>query len=182
MAGSIPPVAPDVPGRRTRLAVPGAFLLYLALALVLTADAWASPTTRWAGSCCDQQQTMWFLRWIPSSIERGIDPFVTDQMNAPTGVNLTWNSWTPAIGLAIAPVTVAAGPIVAYNVALTGAIALSALAAFAALRRYVDGWAGPLAGGLGVLSHSRHSRDCLPARHRGRIPFLFHCLNFCRTK
>lgn len=147
MAGSTPPVADDVPGRRTRLAVPGALLLYLALALVLTADAWASPATRWAGSCCDQQQTMWFLRWIPTSIERGTDPFVTYQMNAPTGVNLTWNSWTPAVGLAIAPVTVAAGPIVAYNVALTGAIALSALAAFAALRRYAGGWAGPLVGG-----------------------------------
>ncbi len=76
-----------------------------------------------------------------------MDPFVTVQMNAPTGVNLTWNSWMPAIGLVLAPVTVTAGPIVAYNAALTGSIALSSLAAFVALRRYASGWAGPLAGG-----------------------------------
>ncbi|OGO56843.1 MAG: hypothetical protein A2V85_13725 [Chloroflexi bacterium RBG_16_72_14] len=147
MAGPTPPAARDAPGARRRLAIPGALLLYATLAVLLTAEAWGSPSTRWAGGCCDQQQMMWFLRWIPSAIERGLDPFVTSQMNAPTGVNLTWNSWTPAIGLALAPVTVVAGPIVAYNVAIVGAIALSALAAFVALRRYADGLAGPLVGG-----------------------------------
>ena len=90
---------------------------------------------------------MWFLRWVPTAFERGLDPFVTHQMNAPTGVNLMWNAWTPLIGLALAPVTVAAGPIVAYNVAIVGAIVLSALAGFVALRRYADGLAGPLVGG-----------------------------------
>ena len=90
---------------------------------------------------------MWFLRWVPTAIERGLDPFVTHQMNAPTGVNLMWNTWAPPIGLALAPVTVAAGPLVAYNVAIVGAIVLSALACFVALRRYADGLAGPLVGG-----------------------------------
>ena len=53
---------------------------------------------------------MWFLRWVPTAIERGLDPFVTHQMNAPTGVNLMWNAWAPLIGLALAPVTVDRGP------------------------------------------------------------------------
>jgi hypothetical protein len=110
-------------------------VLYLVLAVLLTAETWTSPAERWVGGCCDQQQTMWFLRWIPSAVERGLDPFVTHQMNAPTGVNLMWNTWSPAVGLALAPVTVAAGPVVAYNVAVVVAIALSALACFVALRR-----------------------------------------------
>ncbi len=90
---------------------------------------------------------MWFLRWVPAAIERGADPFVTSQLNAPTGVNLMWNAWLPAVGLALAPLTVALGPVVAYNVAVVGAIALSAFAGFVALRRYATGSAGPLVGG-----------------------------------
>ena len=132
---------------RSHLAIPIALLLYLVLSLLLTADTWASPATRWIGGCCDQQQTMWFLRWVPTAIERGLDPFVTHQMNAPTGVNLMWNAWAPLIGLALAPVTVALGPVVAYDVAIVGAIVLSALACFVALRRYATGLAGPLMGG-----------------------------------
>ncbi|MEW6226397.1 MAG: hypothetical protein AB1627_17390 [Chloroflexota bacterium] len=147
MAGPTPHGARTAPSAGHRLALPAALLVYLVLAVALAAEAWQAPASRWVGGCCDQQQAMWFLRWVPSAIERGLDPFVTYQMNAPTGVNLTWNSWMPAIGLALAPVTVAAGPVVAYNVAIVGAIALSALAAFVALRRYADGLAGPLVGG-----------------------------------
>ena len=146
MAGLTPRRAPGS-GRRVGLVIPGAFLLYLVLAVLLTAEAWGSPATRWIGGCCDQQQAMWFLRWVPTSIERGLDPFVTYQMNAPSGVNLMWNAWMPPIGLVMAPVTVAAGPVFAYNVAILGAIAFSSLACFVALRRYVDGPVGPLVGG-----------------------------------
>ncbi|HEY8168058.1 MAG TPA: hypothetical protein VIF84_05030, partial [Candidatus Limnocylindrales bacterium] len=124
-----------------------ALATYLIFALLVTADAWTAPASRWIGGCCDQQQTMWFLRWVPTVLERGLDPFVTLQMNAPTGVNLTWNAWTPLIGLVLAPLTVAAGPIVAYNVAIVGAFVLSGLAAFIVLRRYAVGMAGPLVGG-----------------------------------
>ncbi len=58
-----------------------------------------------------------------------------------------WNAWTPAFGLVLAPVTAAAGPMVAYNVAIVAAIAFSAFACFLALRRYANGLAGPLLGG-----------------------------------
>lgn len=136
----------DGVGRRAAVIL-GALLLYVALAVLLTAGAWASPAERWIGSCCDQQQTMWFLQWIPTAISEGLDPFVTDRMNAPDGVNLMWNTWAPVVGLLVAPVTMAGGPILAYNVALTAAIATSALAAFLALRRYAPGVAGPLVGG-----------------------------------
>ena len=46
---------------------------------------------------------MWFLRWIPYAIEHVVDPFVTDQINAPAGVNLMWNSSITLISLALAP-------------------------------------------------------------------------------
>jgi hypothetical protein len=141
------PTGSAPPDRRVRFAIPGALLVYLALAVLLTAEAWGSPATRWIGSCCDPQQSMWFLRWVPTSIQQGVDPFITYQMNAPSGVNVMWNSWTPLIGLALAPMTLAAGPVFAYNVAIVGAIALSSLACFVALRRFAHGLAGPLVGG-----------------------------------
>jgi hypothetical protein len=147
MAGRTPPGAPDDAGIPVRSAAAGALLVYLALAILLTGGAWASPTTRWIGGCCDQQQTIWFLRWVPTAIGQGLNPFLTVQINAPTGVNLMWNSLAAPIGLVLAPVTVLAGPVFAYNVAIVGAIVLSALAAFVALRRYATGLAGPLVGG-----------------------------------
>jgi hypothetical protein len=139
-------MAGDGVGRRAAVVL-GALGLYLGLALLLTAAAWSAPADRWIGSCCDQQQTMWFLRWIPTAISEGLNPFLTDRINAPDGVNLTWNTWTPLVALAVAPVTVTGGPILAYNVALVAAITTSALAAFLALRRYAPGVAGPLVGG-----------------------------------
>lgn len=91
---------------------------------------------------------MWFLGWIPYALQHGVDPFVTDQINAPTGVNLMWNSSIPLISLALSPVTLSAGPIVAYNVAMVGSIALSAWCGFVVLGRYVRSTVAALLGGL----------------------------------
>lgn len=122
-------------------------LLYLDIAVVVTSDVWKSPATRWIGTCCDPEQTIWFLRWIPYAIQHGVDPFVTYQMNAPIGVNIMWNTAVPFVAFLMTPVTLAFGPIVAYNVAMTGAITFSAWCAFLALRRYTRGLAAPLVGG-----------------------------------
>src|SRR5450759_2567905 len=72
----------------------GSFLLYLGGALLLTASAWTAPTTRWIGSCCDPEQSIWFVRWIPYVIAHGTDPLFTGQLNAPDGANLMWNTST----------------------------------------------------------------------------------------
>jgi hypothetical protein len=48
-------------GRRGGLT---ALLVYLLGAVVLTYGAWSDPTSGWAGGCCDQEQTIWFLGWI----------------------------------------------------------------------------------------------------------------------
>jgi hypothetical protein len=58
-----------------------------------------------------------------------------------------WNGSIPLLAFLFSPITRAAGPIFAYNVAVLLAIALSGLAAFFALRRYTSGPLGPLVGG-----------------------------------
>lgn len=135
-----------VTSRGAQVAV-GALLVYLSIAVLLSADAWGSPATRWIGSCCDPEQTIWFIRWLPYAIEHGLNPFVTYQLNAPLGANLMWNSSIPLIGLVLAPLTLTAGPIVAYNVAIVASIALSAWCCFLALRRFAAGPIAPFAGG-----------------------------------
>ena len=97
-----------------------------------------------------------------------------------------WNSSIPAVALLMAPVTIAAGPVVAYNVALVLAIVTSGLAAWAASRRYVDGMLGPLVAGavyafssytighatlhLNLDVRVRAAADADPARRAGRAP------------
>ena len=123
------------------------FLLYLDLAVLLTNTAWTAPTTRWVGTCCDTEQTIWFIRWIPYAIQHLVNPLITDQLNAPTGVNLMWNTSVPFISLAMTPVTLVLGPIFAYNVAMVGSIALSAWGAFLVIRRYAASLSAALVGG-----------------------------------
>jgi hypothetical protein len=125
----------------------GALLLYIAGAIALTASAWAAPTTRWIGSCCDPEQTIWFLRWVPYAIAHGTNPLFTGLLNAPNGVNLMWNASTPLLGLAALPITLLGGPILAYNVLMTVAVVLDAWCARLALQRYANGIVGPIVGG-----------------------------------
>ncbi len=125
----------------------GALVLYVAGALLLTSSAWAAPTTRWIGSCCDPEQAMWFLGWVPYAIAHGMDPLFTGLLNAPDGVNLMWNTSTLPLGFLASPVTLLGGPILAYNVMMTAAIVLDAWCARLALQRYARGVIGPIVGG-----------------------------------
>ena len=133
---------------RAALTIAGPFLLYLALAVLVTAQVWVSPATHWIGGCCDPEQSIWFLRWVPYAISHATSPFVTQQINAPTGVNLMWNASILLIGLVLTPVTLTLGAIVAYNVAIVVAIAFSGWCTYIALRRYARSVAGPVVGGL----------------------------------
>ena len=141
-AGSAP--EPGTPWARELV---GALVVYLTLAFIFTASAWEDPTRRWIGICCDQEQSIWFLAWLPTALGSGQNPLLTDRLNAPDGANLMWNTFNPVLALLVAPITRAAGPILAYNVAALLAIAISGVACYAALRRYTKGALGALVGG-----------------------------------
>lgn len=126
-------------GRRDRRL---ALLLCLLAGVAMTAGVWSHPGSRWLGYVGDPQQTTWFLRWTPYALQHGWNPLTTQHVAYPGGANLMWNTAVVLVGLVLAPVTVTLGPVVAYNVALLLAFALSGLAAYAALRRLVGpGWA-----------------------------------------
>ena len=100
-------------GRRGGLT---AFLVYLLGAVVLTMGAWSDPTSGWAGACCDQEQTIWYLGWTPHALANGLDPFFTTEIGAPDGVNLMWNTPMTLLGLLGWLPAKIGGPIFGFNV------------------------------------------------------------------
>jgi hypothetical protein len=77
------------PLRNRALGAVAVLALYGVGAVLLTLHTWTSPTTHWIGSCCDPEQTIWFLSWVPYAVGHGINPFISHQINYPSGVNLT---------------------------------------------------------------------------------------------
>jgi hypothetical protein len=113
-----------------------AFGLYLLISVVLFGLPIAgSPSTTSVGFTGDVGQMMWFLVWWPYAIGRSFNPFITHAVWPIAGYNLTWTASIPAVALALAPLTIAFGAVVAYNFAVLVAPALSAWAAFALCRR-----------------------------------------------
>ncbi|QLL07926.1 hypothetical protein [Mycobacterium vicinigordonae] len=132
---------------------PGVFLGYLLGAIALTIGAWHDPTSGWAGGCCDQEQTIWYLGWAPHALTHGLNPFFTTQIGAPAGVNLMWNTPMTLLGLLGWLPAKLGGPIFGFNVLMVLGIALSGFTAWLAIRRWTGGGLGPVVGG-GIYAFS----------------------------
>lgn len=107
---------------------------------------------------------MWCLVWWPHAIAHGLNPFISRVIWAPTGFNLTWATSIPALALALWPITLAFGPVVAYNLAALLAPALAALAAFLLCRKLTGNFAAALVGG-GLYGFSPYEMGHLVGGH-----------------
>jgi len=105
--------------------------------------------TTLACACGDSGQQVWFIAWPAYALQHGLNPFFSRALWAPSGVNLLSNASSPLVGVTLAPVTWAAGPIVATNLALVLAPALSGWGCWFACRRMLN-WA-PAAWIAGLL-------------------------------
>jgi hypothetical protein len=115
-----------------------ALALYSLLALAVFSSTWVDPAGRWIGSPKDPQLFIWYLGWIPHQLSQGLNPLFTDYLSYPPGANLMWNTSMIFPAVVLWPVTALAGPVVAYNLLITGGIALSAWCGFLAARRFVE--------------------------------------------
>jgi len=146
-----PTTAPDdrsAPARRRRLWLVVAGLSYLAVSLVLERRALQHPSSATAGWATDAHVFAWWLRWTPWALLHGHNPFLTDYMNYPGGVNAVWNTSVGALGVLAAPVTLTLGPIVSFNVLMALGPVVSGLVFFAVISRYVQRPWTTAAGGL----------------------------------
>lgn len=126
-----------------------ALAFYLTMA-ALTIGRYAVSHPRSVCACDGTQDPgsyMWALSWWPHALAHGLNPFVTDYLWSPTGVNVAQGAMIPAAALVSAPVTELAGPIASYNVLSIVAPALAALTAYLLCRRLVRRELPALAGG-----------------------------------
>jgi hypothetical protein len=123
-------------------------LVSAGIALAYFRSVWREPSGLLIGGGSDPEQTMWTLGWPQHALALGQNPWLTDHLDYPDGVNLMWTPTPLAPALLIAPVVATWGPVVAYNLLMTLGPALSAWAASAAIHRLVPHRGAALLGGL----------------------------------
>jgi hypothetical protein len=129
--------APARPRREWRFTVVFA-LLALALGAWVTKGLWSDPYRQvLATNAGDQAWFEWLLGYGVQMFTHGGDPFFTELMNAPLGVNLAANTSITVYILAFAPVSYLLGPQVSFALILTLNLAGGALAWYLFLHRFV---------------------------------------------
>jgi len=124
-----------------------AVLAVIAYWPVMPLDANKLPIVLGAGAG-DPAQMSWFLAWTPFALGHGHNPFFTNYIDFPLGVNLASNTSVPLLGLLAAPVTFALGPIASFNLLMRIALAGSATSMFLVSRRWAKWWPAAFAAGL----------------------------------
>jgi hypothetical protein len=159
------------PRRARNLAAVVVPLCYLLAAVLLTWRLWVDPAGRIVfGNPHDADLIAWFMRYAVTAVRHGRLPaLITTGMNAPSGINLMWNTAMLLPGVLLAPVTWLAGPQVTLTILTTIGFAGSASALFFVLRRWdVSLPAAALAGAVygfspALLQSARSHYDLLLA-------------------
>jgi len=122
---------------------------YLLLAVLLWWHVWTGhPSTTATCGCGDPALFLWFLEWPAYALAHGHGFFYSTALFHPSGIDLLANTSVLAIGVPLIPITWLFGPVATLNVASTLAPALSALAAFWLIRRWVRWQPAAFVGGL----------------------------------
>lgn len=108
-----------------------ALVVYALLALGFTwplATALGTSVVGWAG---DNYYFVWLIGWYEEALIRlQRSPLVAPHLNYPEGWHLAGNELTPAMVLPALPVSLAGGPVLAYNLVLLASFVLSGLGVY----------------------------------------------------
>jgi len=147
--GAGPPDAAPVGAAGGRRGLLAAAAAYLALGVGLWWQVWSThPTATTTCGCGDAARFLWFFEWPAYALTHGHGVLHSTWLFHPGGINLLDDTSVLALGVVLAPVTWLWGPVAAMNVGLTLAPALSALAMFLLLRRWVSWGPAAFLGGL----------------------------------
>ena len=109
---------------------------YLLLGVVPFWPVYPGISQRPFGTFPDYTLSVWFSGWVPHALAHGLNPFFSNAIYAPTGVNLAQNTESPLLGLMTAPLALFASPVVRVNLLMVLAMPVSASAAFVVLRKW----------------------------------------------
>ncbi len=142
--------APAMKDNRDRWRAAAIFLLYLAIALICFGRGLPGHFgSYYVGRETDPPQTMWFFNWWRFSLSHGLNPFVTDWVWAPLGINLAWTTFVPLPSLISIPLQVTIGEPATYNIIAMLMPLLAAYTAFLLCRRVTGAlWPSVLGGYL----------------------------------
>jgi hypothetical protein len=112
--------------------------IYTVLSFAVFHAVWTNNPTSVMLLGGDQFNFAWLLDWTPWAILHGHNPFFTDYLNYPSGVNLLTNTGIIGLGVLFSPVALLFGAVMAYNTSLTLSLALSAIAGYFFALRWVS--------------------------------------------
>jgi hypothetical protein len=118
------------------------------LAVLLFLPAWRAPRITQIGHGGDPGIFIWYLPLDSHALARLQNPLITHALNYPNGVNVMGQTSILFPALVLTPITMTLGAEVAWNVLMTGALALSALSASVCMRPYVTRWVPAAMGGV----------------------------------
>jgi len=125
-----------------------AFSIYLTFSLLVFGRTLSGHfRDTYIGSGPDPSQWMWCFVWWPYALVHRLNPFFTNFIWAPNGVNLAWSNTVPLPSFVAWPLTASVGPIAAYNVLCLVTLPLAAWAAFMLCRHICRAWWPSLLGG-----------------------------------
>jgi hypothetical protein len=96
----------------------------------------------------DFQVMTWSLEWWPWAVGHGVDLLHTHLLWPPEGFSTLWMTTIPVPALLAAPLTLTAGPLVAYNALILLSVVLATGAAYLLCRELTDRLVPSLVGGL----------------------------------
>ncbi len=121
---------------------------YVVAAVACYWHVWSSSPSAVSMLGGDQFDSMWFLRWLPFAVAHGHNPFFSNFANYPFGVNLLTNTSSLFLGFVASPITLLWGPVAAFNLMTTAALAGSATAGYFFVRRWTTWRPAAFLGGL----------------------------------
>jgi hypothetical protein len=89
---------------------------------------------------------MWFFNWWRYSLSHGLNPFFTDLVWTPLGINLSWTALVPMLAWISIPLQLTIGEPTTYNLTVTLMLPLAAFSAFLLCRRSCAFWPSVLGG------------------------------------
>ncbi len=130
-----------------RLQSLGALTIYFALAILLLDRGLIGHPGYYIGRSTDPPQSMWFFKWWMFSLSHRMNPFLTDYVWAPAGINLAWTTFVPLPSWISIPLQLTVGEPATYNIIVTLAPPLAAFSAFLLCRRVTGAFWPSILGG-----------------------------------
>jgi len=137
--------------RRSRsswLYIAFSLVVFLALTMWLYGPEIFSNTHIVGGPGGDEAQEVWFLAWPVYALGHGHNPFISNWMNYPRGLNLLDNTSMPGLAILFSPITVIFGPVATFMILMRLGMILSAVSLQWVARRLGISRTGSFVAGL----------------------------------